>query len=185
MWIPELGCGNAIYMEPVEGVESVPKSRWKLVSRYEKHKCQMYSRSKAHEGQICSLCRERVGACIQCDNRSCFTAFHVTCARQMGYLTNMKSMAQDGPLRAFCDKHLPVSHTTYPNDGNTEILRDGHWIADLQRMSSAVMMSSTFRMQIQITWNRPLTGLLAPGSERAKPRTSSTTEIVTRMVVDD
>jgi hypothetical protein len=32
IWIPELGVGNAIYMEPVEGVEQIPKNRWKLVS---------------------------------------------------------------------------------------------------------------------------------------------------------
>lgn len=88
IWIPELGVGNAIYMEPVEGVENVPKSRWKLV---------------------CSLCKERVGACIQCEKPSCFAAFHVTCARQAGLLMSMKLMGADGQLKAFCDKHLPVS----------------------------------------------------------------------------
>ncbi|KAK6904299.1 hypothetical protein I203_105109 [Kwoniella mangroviensis CBS 8507] len=87
IWIPETGLGNAIYMEPVEGVESVPKSRWKLV---------------------CSLCREKTGACIQCDNRNCFTAFHVTCARQAGLLSSMKSFSQDGLLKAYCHKHLPA-----------------------------------------------------------------------------
>jgi NuA3 HAT complex component NTO1 len=62
------------------------------------------------DAQICSLCRERVGACIQCEKSTCFTAFHVTCARQMGFLTTMKSMGQqDGPLKAYCEKHLPVS----------------------------------------------------------------------------
>ncbi|KLT46484.1 hypothetical protein CC85DRAFT_281589 [Cutaneotrichosporon oleaginosum] len=87
IWIPELGVGNAIYMEPVEGVENVPKSRWKLV---------------------CSLCKERVGACIQCEKPSCFTAFHVTCARQAGLLMSMKLMGADGQLKAYCDKHLPA-----------------------------------------------------------------------------
>ncbi|KAK4684246.1 NuA3 HAT complex component NTO1, partial [Tremellales sp. Uapishka_1] len=87
IWIPELGVGNAMYMEPVEGVESIPKNRWKL---------------------ICSLCKERVGACIQCENRNCFTAFHVTCARQMGLLMTMKTAENGGILRCFCDKHLPA-----------------------------------------------------------------------------
>lgn len=32
IWIPELTVGNAIYMEPVQDVEQLPKSRWKLVS---------------------------------------------------------------------------------------------------------------------------------------------------------
>lgn len=31
MWIPELSVGNAIYMEPIEGMDTVPKNRWKLV----------------------------------------------------------------------------------------------------------------------------------------------------------
>jgi len=109
IWIPELTVGNAIYMEPVEGVEAVPKNRWKLVSG---SSCRSDS-SKREEltatVQICSLCKERVGACIQCDNRNCFTAFHVTCARQMGFLMSMKSVGTDGQLRAFCDKHIPVS----------------------------------------------------------------------------
>ncbi|WVR09068.1 hypothetical protein IAU60_006129 [Kwoniella sp. DSM 27419] len=87
IWIPETGLGNAIYMEPVEGIESIPKSRWKLV---------------------CSLCRERTGACIQCENRNCFTAFHVTCARQVGLLQSMKSLSTDGILKATCAKHLPA-----------------------------------------------------------------------------
>nr|XP_018259176.1 uncharacterized protein I303_08721 [Kwoniella dejecticola CBS 10117]OBR81334.1 hypothetical protein I303_08721 [Kwoniella dejecticola CBS 10117] len=88
IWIPETGVGNVVYMEPVEGVETVPKSRWKLV---------------------CSLCREKTGACIQCDNRNCFTAFHVTCARQIGLLTSMNSPNHDGGMKAFCHKHLPMT----------------------------------------------------------------------------
>lgn len=35
IWIPEVSLGNQTFMEPVEGVEKVPKGRWKLVS------CQM------------------------------------------------------------------------------------------------------------------------------------------------
>lgn len=33
---------------------------------------------------LCSLCRERVGACIQCSVKACKTSFHVTCAFQYG-----------------------------------------------------------------------------------------------------
>nr|XP_019048061.1 hypothetical protein I302_04683 [Kwoniella bestiolae CBS 10118]OCF26991.1 hypothetical protein I302_04683 [Kwoniella bestiolae CBS 10118] len=99
IWIPETGLGNAIYMEPVEGVEIVPKSRWKL---------------------FCQLCREKTGACIQCDNRSCFTAFHVTCARQVGLLSSMKSFNQDGLLKAYCHKHLPAEERDSISDTGSD-----------------------------------------------------------------
>jgi len=32
IWIPETGVSNTVYMEPIDGVENIPKSRWKLVS---------------------------------------------------------------------------------------------------------------------------------------------------------
>ena len=32
IWIPEVRLANPSFMEPVEGVDLVPKSRWKLVS---------------------------------------------------------------------------------------------------------------------------------------------------------
>ncbi|SAM86156.1 related to Peregrin (Bromodomain and PHD finger-containing protein 1) [Ustilago bromivora] len=102
MWIPETGVSNPVYMEPIDSIERIPKARWKLQ---------------------CYLCRYRMGACIQCDNRSCFTAFHVTCARQAGLLfrTERTRMAHhlyedldnsddEGAevLRACCHRHMPA-----------------------------------------------------------------------------
>jgi hypothetical protein len=66
--------------------------------------------------QVCSLCHERVGACIQCENKQCFTAFHVTCARQAGQLMTMKTLGTEGVLKAYCDKHLPVSSPDHSRD---------------------------------------------------------------------
>ncbi|CBQ71306.1 related to Peregrin (Bromodomain and PHD finger-containing protein 1) [Sporisorium reilianum SRZ2] len=102
MWIPETGVSNPVYMEPIDSVERIPKARWKLQ---------------------CYLCRYRMGACIQCDNRSCFTAFHVTCARKAGLLfrterTRVSHHLYDDSdnsddegaevLRACCHRHMPV-----------------------------------------------------------------------------
>ena len=32
IWIPEVSLGNTTFMEPVQDVEKVPKTRWRLVS---------------------------------------------------------------------------------------------------------------------------------------------------------
>lgn len=92
IWVPEVSLGNATFMEPVMDVEKVPKQRWKLT---------------------CYICRQNMGACIQCGNKNCFVAFHVTCARRAKLYLKMKS-THGGPasfdasvLRAFCDKHVP------------------------------------------------------------------------------
>ncbi|BGP15944.1 hypothetical protein JCM10213_003625 [Rhodosporidiobolus nylandii] len=86
IWIPDTGVSNTVYMEPVDGIETISRGRWKLV---------------------CYLCKKRVGACIQCANRSCYTAFHPTCAREYGLEMRMKTStgAPAGELKAYCDKH--------------------------------------------------------------------------------
>ncbi|KAG8852961.1 nuA3 HAT complex component nto1 [Tulasnella sp. 330] len=91
IWIPEVTVSNQFIMEPIESIENIPKNRWKLPTKH------------------CSLCKERRGACIQCDVKTCFAAFHVTCARRSKLLSTMKSFAgQEEPsLRAFCEKHVP------------------------------------------------------------------------------
>ncbi|KAI9817977.1 MAG: nuA3 HAT complex component nto1 [Thelocarpon impressellum] len=92
IWIPEVTLGNPTFMEPVMDVEKVPRQRWKLT---------------------CYICRQRMGACIQCGNKQCFVAFHVTCARRARLFLKMKS-SHGGPanldasvLKAYCDKHVP------------------------------------------------------------------------------
>lgn len=92
IWIPEVTLGNATFMEPVMDVEKVPRPRWKLT---------------------CYICRQKMGACIQCGNKNCFVAFHVTCARRARLFLKMKTV-HGGPanfdasvLKAFCDKHVP------------------------------------------------------------------------------
>lgn len=93
MWIPETGVGNAVYMEPIDGISAIPKARWRL---------------------RCYLCNKRSGACIQCEHRSCFTAFHVMCARRVGLLSKARRSrgdegdeGDDAPLVAYCHHHLP------------------------------------------------------------------------------
>lgn len=123
MWIPEAGVSNSVYMEPIDSIERIPKARWKLQ---------------------CYLCRHRHGACIQCDNKACFTAFHVTCARKAGLL--IKAQRQRAPahhhheddysgadendevvaetLKAMCHKHLP-KHLRHQQRAFPSLLTNG------------------------------------------------------------
>lgn len=91
IWIPEVSLGNTTFMEPVMDVEKVPRPRWKLT---------------------CYICRQKMGACIQCGNKNCFVAFHVTCARRARLSLKMKSghgnpaSLDASNLKAYCDKHV-------------------------------------------------------------------------------
>jgi hypothetical protein len=58
---PQLSVADALAQEPIAGVRSIPKERWDL---------------------LCTVCRQRVGAKIQCD--ACFAAYHPLCARVAG-----------------------------------------------------------------------------------------------------
>lgn len=58
-----------------------------------------------------------MGACIQCGNKACYQAFHVTCARRAHLFLKMKNnhgtlAVLDGGavLKAFCDKHCPSDY---------------------------------------------------------------------------
>ncbi|RPA86381.1 hypothetical protein BJ508DRAFT_133194 [Ascobolus immersus RN42] len=102
LWIPELSLANPVYMEPVEGLDKIPKSRWKL---------------------SCYICRRKMGACIQCANKSCYVAFHVTCARRARLFLKMTKNPNGNPpfetssLRALCHKHVPPN---WKRENNTD-----------------------------------------------------------------
>ncbi|PVI02324.1 hypothetical protein DM02DRAFT_670616 [Periconia macrospinosa] len=91
MWIPEVSLANTTFQEPVQDVEKVPKTRWKLT---------------------CYICKQKMGACIQCGHKSCFEAFHVTCARKARLCLRMKQSSSHNALdasvlKAYCDRHSP------------------------------------------------------------------------------
>ncbi|KAK3805500.1 MAG: hypothetical protein J3Q66DRAFT_124596 [Benniella sp.] len=91
-WIPEVGVANTVYMEPIDNIDKIPASRWKLT---------------------CYICKLRMGACIQCETKNCFRAFHVTCARRAhlymkSRLSKVSSNAGEVLIyRAHCHKHTP------------------------------------------------------------------------------
>ena len=95
LWVPEVGFGNTVFLEPIDGLKNVPSARWKLT---------------------CYICKQRnAGACIQCHRTNCYTAFHVTCAQQAGLYMKMEPVKKSGEngvtisikKEAYCDAHTP------------------------------------------------------------------------------
>lgn len=77
-WIPELTFGDLQKLEPIVGVSRIPQDRYRLK---------------------CYLCEERVGACIQCSQRSCTVAYHATCAQVVGLPMQLATG------ESFCHRH--------------------------------------------------------------------------------
>ena len=53
------------------------------------------------------------GACIQCCNRSCFQAYHVTCAKRAGLYMSMTqgikgAISNKLTLKSYCERHSPA-----------------------------------------------------------------------------
>ncbi|KAM9761772.1 protein Jade-3 [Menidia menidia] len=85
LWIPEVSIACPERMEPITKISHIPPSRWSL---------------------ICSLCKLKTGACIQCSVKNCTTPFHVTCAFE--HSLEMKTILDEGDevkFKSFCLKH--------------------------------------------------------------------------------
>lgn len=66
-------------------------------------------------GLTCSLCATQAGACIQCKERKCLRAFHVTCAHTHGLQRVEKEHAEWVELGAFCPKHQAKKIRKHPS----------------------------------------------------------------------
>ncbi|KAI0389288.1 PHD-finger domain-containing protein [Xylariaceae sp. FL0594] len=140
VWIPEVTLGNHTFMEPVMDVDKVSKSRWKLT---------------------CYICNQQMGACIQCGNKACYQAFHVTCARRARLFLRMKNssgaldvLEGSTNLKALCDKHCPseyaqendvVQATKSAKKYYKKTMRDRLWA---NNQASAMAMAATHRHAI-------------------------------------
>lgn len=100
IWIPEVSFANTVFLEPIENLNLIHPDRRKL---------------------NCYICKQRkVGACIQCMNKNCYQAFHVTCAQQAKlYMkisqceyTSKNGSFMDVKREIYCDKHTPKDANT-------------------------------------------------------------------------
>ncbi|XP_029459478.1 protein Jade-3 isoform X2 [Rhinatrema bivittatum] len=95
LWIPEVSIACPERMEPITKVSHIPPSRWALV---------------------CSLCKLKIGACIQCSVKSCITPFHVTCAFE--HSLEMKTILDEGDevkFKSYCLKHSKNKQSSLPD----------------------------------------------------------------------
>lgn len=129
LWIGELYFANPTYMEPIEGAESIPRSRWRLT---------------------CYICKQHVGACIQCCNPNCFKAYHVTCARRAQLYMAMQGGikgAIDEPttLVSYCGRHTPKewaeTHDIWLGVEQTRLYYSRGTPQQLQRQRSSSIVS--------------------------------------------
>lgn len=128
MWIPEVGISNPVYMEPIDQISKVPRSRWKLVRPGGALAC---CTETNFVPQNCYLCGVRHGACIQCSHTNCYSAFHVTCARRAGLFMKARDEngeeLEEGTLQ-YCDKHGPVRSQMRDMSHFSILLTTGHII---------------------------------------------------------
>ncbi|XP_070501839.1 bromodomain-containing protein homolog [Chironomus tepperi] len=94
LWIPEVRFANTVFLEPIDSIDCIPPARWRLV---------------------CYICKQKTGACIQCNKNYCYSAFHVTCAQYAGLCMRMETVkSNDGQMMvqkmAFCDQHTPSNY---------------------------------------------------------------------------
>lgn len=82
LFIPELRFENAVFMEPIDGVEDALRTR-------------------RGRGEECSVCRGRKGVKVECSYRRCGTVYHVGCgANENLYMDSANGVS-------YCRKHDP------------------------------------------------------------------------------
>ncbi|KAL4656863.1 hypothetical protein GN956_G4622 [Arapaima gigas] len=86
LWIPEVSIACLKRMEPISKLSHIPPSCWALV---------------------CSLCKLKTGACIQCSVKSCIIPFHVICTFE--HSLKMKTILDEGDKVKF--KSYYLKHT--------------------------------------------------------------------------
>ncbi|KAJ7534582.1 hypothetical protein O6H91_13G100900 [Diphasiastrum complanatum] len=131
-WIPETCLLDIKRMEPIGGLDSINKERWKL---------------------ICSICRVPYGVCIQCAGQHCHVAYHPLCARFSGLCMEVLEDSEtklegtfsyegeggERPLRliSYCRRHKrPVCEQNSGNIKPQPVL-----VNSLDNLSSCVLRS--------------------------------------------
>eukprot|EP00854_Cymbomonas_tetramitiformis_P014313 gene14313-16925_t len=128
-WIPEVEMGDPFELYPIgdepppaqlpttfylsapsvpcDDIGLIPKDRWDL---------------------RCTICKQRQGAKIQCEQSGCYLAFHVTCARAAGFHLDLVPSDSVGPgeevlhvRQSWCHRHRTPDLTRIIMEGYTPL----------------------------------------------------------------
>lgn len=116
-WVPEVKIEDVRYIERITK-DKIPPSRWNL---------------------SCSVCREKIGACVQCSVKRCVRAYHITCAVKEGL--EMKTVVipekNDVQHMSFCSKHCtPVPPDQNPNRSKCGEDIENNRLKELRKLES-------------------------------------------------
>ena len=111
-WIPETTVVDIDRMEPIDQIETIQRERWEL---------------------LCTVCKQRMGAKIQCDAPGCYLSYHPLCARAAGLFMQANlddDDDDDSPLQmiSYCHRHCRVDTeraALYSGGEGKSIGRDG------------------------------------------------------------
>ena len=113
-WIPETTVLDIERMEPIDNIANIQKERWTL---------------------LCTVCKQRMGAKIQCCHPGCYIAYHPLCARATGLYMDANDDGEDddSPLQllSYCHRHCRVDTERaqiYAGDKGLRIGQDGRLI---------------------------------------------------------
>ncbi|KAL3989690.1 PHD-zinc-finger like domain family protein [Acanthocheilonema viteae] len=98
LWLNEVHFANSVFMEPIDGIENSLKRRQRL---------------------RCIVCKQKVGACLQCSKKSCTRSFHVTCANAAGM--EMRAEIVDNPKR---EGGTEIRYTAYCHFHSTDFAKN-------------------------------------------------------------
>lgn len=135
-------------MEPIENVENVSKERLRL---------------------ICTFCKKKEGACIQCSHGHCAVSFHPLCAKEAGcrmevngnhphelfrldssklvllieQVSSFSTNLEEVEMKAYCLKHSRLRPRVRPGSMDTPVLLDGSPLPPSLNMTSPISPSIT------------------------------------------
>lgn len=128
LWTPETRLGNAKLLDSVEGIPSIPPTRYE---------------------QLCKLCKTSKGVCISC--HQCAALFHASCAQQHGYslgfnVTPVKGSRKDAPtIVTLGGETGTLSAVAYCREHSVKAMHAMHEIVEDSSLNALQLFARNFK----------------------------------------